>query len=139
MALKGQELNIKIKKGQGTAAVIAKATGCKISCSLSTEDATTKDETTSGGVMWDSPDMGTKSWSISVDKLFATTSGAATKTLLLTAGETYDIEFILGGCKFTGKAIYNQADVDAQNKQNASGTDSFTGAGALSYATVAAA
>lgn len=139
MALKGQQIRILIKQAgaEGQAAAIAKATGCKISCSLSTEDATTKDETSAGGVLWDKPDMGSKSWSITVDHLFAAMSQAsdsnAAKTKLLTAGTTYAIEFTIGGVKFTGNAIYNQADVDAQNKQNATGSDSFTGAGALSY------
>ena len=127
--------NIRISQG---GKLVALCTSCKISCTTNTEDAAVKTDASSKAVAeanWDTPNITGKSWSITVDKFYDTTGSLFTtdKTALL-ADTNVAISFTLGGFTFSGNAILSGDQINGQNRQNATGSLTFTGNGALSYA-----
>jgi hypothetical protein len=146
--LKGKDLMLWV-----AGKVVALSTGCKLSLTVSTQDAATKDD----GV-WDSAEVGSMGWSATNDSV--DTADAATSTDqvydtlfdLYVAGEPVEITVGIPsnqndtgvpeagwkapttGC-YKGKALITALDRDGTKGNNGSISLTLTGVGALSRVT----
>lgn len=106
----------------------ALATSCKINASTSTDDATTKDDAEG----WDSPSEGSKSMTITVDRLYAPTGLVLDADIAAFIADTnVTLSFGVGGYTFSGTFAASQFTNGAQNKKNVTGSWQFTLVGAL--------
>lgn len=122
---------------------IAFSTSCALHISLNLEDSSTKDSTGD----WQEQEVTSKSWDGSVDALYGVddpdTTGKQMDDIIadILAGQPVDIEFVCtqgtknrvikAGKKYTGKAIFNDFSLKAENKQNVTHTIQFQGTGEL--------
>lgn len=129
---------------------IAFSTSCTLHIGLNLEDSSTKDSTGD----WQEQEVTGKSWDGSVDALYGVddpdTTGKQMDDIIadILAGQPVDIEFVCtqgtqnrvikAGKKYTGKAIFNDFSLKAENKQNVTQTIQFQGTGELKQATATA-
>ena len=129
---------------------IAFSTSCALHISLNLEDSSTKDSTGD----WKEQEVTSKSWDGSVDALYGVddpdNTGKQMDDIIadILAGQPVDIEFVCtqgtknrvikAGKKYTGKAIFNDFSLKAENKQNVTHTIQFQGTGELKQVTATA-
>ena len=132
--LKGQNLRVMIG---ATPAVIAESTGCQITLTNNTEDASTKDDVG----MSAKPTVNSKSWQVQVDSLDVSDIGSLLTAIkngtpfTLQWDETSTTDNATGlDAAFgrTGQAYLTDATFNFNDREFATKSVTFTGTGALS-------
>ncbi len=139
--LKGQNLRISVG-----GKFLAFSTSCTVHVSATLEDSSTKDSTNS----WQEQEITGMAWDLSADALYsvdedATGINGVDALDLILAQQVVDVEFeqttgtknreaVASSVKYTGKAIVNDINIQAQNRQNTSYTLQAQGSGELKKA-----
>lgn len=121
--------SIRVKNG---AANIAYETGCKVTIGTGLADESTKDDADNG---WDAQAVNTKNWNASIDAKIQDAGTNAANLLKQFIDQTAKAAVTISlpnSTNLTGQALLTQLDIDAQVKQDATISATFTGVGALS-------